>query len=301
MSAAVDLVDVGMRFRRTAALERVTASFHTGTITGLLGRNGAGKTTLLQDFAGHRLPTSGRVQVFGAAPFENADLTGRLCFVREAQRYPDFFTVRSALSAGELLYPSWDGELAEELLAEFELPARRPIRKLSRGMTAAVGIVIGLASRAPLTVFDEPTLGLDAVARQTFYERLLADYAAHPRTVVLSTHLIEEVAGVLERVVVLDRGRLLLDDDVEALRERTVEVSGPTDAVRAACRDGDVLHEESLAGTSRALLRLPDPPQPRPLLAGVSVTRPQLQEVVVAMTRASSAARPGSAALEEVR
>jgi ABC-2 type transport system ATP-binding protein len=93
-------------------------------------------------------------------------------------------------------------------------------------MTSAVGIVIGLASRAPVTLFDEPYLGLDAVARQLFYDRLLADYAEHPRTVVLSTHLIEEIAPLLERVLLIDRGRVLLDADAEALGGSAVTVTG---------------------------------------------------------------------------
>jgi ABC-type glutathione transport system ATPase component len=124
-----------------------------------------------------------------------------------------------------MVYPEWDADLAASLLADFDLPAKRSVKKLSRGMTSAVGIVLGLASRAPLTLFDEPYLGLDAVARQLFYDRLIADYAEHPRTVVLSTHLIEEIAGLLERVLLIDRGRVLLDADAESLRDSAVTVT----------------------------------------------------------------------------
>jgi energy-coupling factor transporter ATP-binding protein EcfA2 len=94
---------------------------------------------------------------------------------------------------------------------DFALPGNRAVKKLSRGMASAVGIVIGLAAHAEITLFDEPYLGLDAVARQIFYDRLLADYAEHPRTVLLSTHLIDEVANLLEHVVVIDRGRIVAD------------------------------------------------------------------------------------------
>src|SRR6201746_2103618 len=97
------------------------------------------------------------------------------------------------------------------MLSDFRLPTNRRIKKLSRGQLSAVGVIVGLASRAPLTFFDEPYLGLDAVARQLFYDRLLADYAEHPRTVVLSTHLIDEISNLLENVLVLDHGRLTLD------------------------------------------------------------------------------------------
>ena len=154
-----------------------------------------------------------------------------------------------------MLFPGWDADLAAALMADFDLPAKRPIKKLSRGMTSAVGIVIGLASRAPLTLFDEPYLGLDAVARQLFYDRLLADYAEHPRTVVLSTHLIEEIAGLLEHVLLIDRGRVLLDADAESLRDSALTVTRPGDKVQAFARQHELLHTESLGGHSRAVVR----------------------------------------------
>lgn len=116
-------------------------------------------------------------------------------------------------------------------------------------------MIIGLASRAPLTLFDEPYLGLDAVARQLFYDRLLADYAEHPRTVVLSTHLIDEVANLLEHVIVVDGGRIVVDADADALRSRAVVVSGPIDAVDAVAASGRVLRRETLAPTAESCCR----------------------------------------------
>ena len=126
------------------------------------------------------------------------------------------------------------------------------VKKLSRGQLSAVGVVLGLASRAPLTIFDEPYLGLDAVARQLFYDRLLADYAEHPRTVVLSTHLIDEVSDLLDHVVVLDRGRVVVDEDTDVLRGSLVVVSGPSRAVDDFAAGHDVVHRENLGGFSAA-------------------------------------------------
>jgi ABC-2 type transport system ATP-binding protein len=236
---AARLHSVTMRFREHTALDGVTAAFEENGITGLLGRNGAGKTTLMQLLTGHRVPTAGRVEVFGASPYENDDILRDICFVKEGQRYPDHFRISDALTAAAMLFPAWDADLAAALLADFDLPAKRPVKKLSRGMTSAVGIVIGLASRAPLTLFDEPYLGLDAVARQLFYDRLIADYAQHPRTVILSTHLIEEIAPLLERVLLLDRGRVLLDAEAESLgghARAVVRTSGAPDRHAAAAR-----------------------------------------------------------------
>ncbi len=302
IDAAV-LDDVTVRFGATTALDRVTTSVPQGAITGVLGRNGAGKTTLMQLLVGHHRPTEGDVRVLGATPYENDDVLRRTCLIREGQQYPDWFEVRHALAAAATVYPDWDGDLADELVAEFDLPPQRAIKKLSRGMASSVGIVVGLASRAPVTLFDEPTLGLDAVSRQTFYDRLIADYAEHPRTVVLSTHLIEEVSGLLERVLLLDRGRVLLDEDADHLRDSAVTVAGPTEPVLALARTAELLHAETAGGQTRAVLRADGQSgRAAAAAAGLACETTSLQQLVVAMSRSASAtpASPSPAPLEKV-
>jgi ABC-2 type transport system ATP-binding protein len=189
---------------------------------------------------GQEFVSSGTVRVGGQNPLENDAVLRRMIFVKESQIYPDI-KVKRALEAASWFYPNWDAELAGQLMDDFALPANRPIKKLSRGMHSAVGIVIGLAAHAEITLFDEPYLGLDAVARQIFYDRLLADYAEHPRTVLLSTHLIDEVANLLEHVIVIDRGRVVVDASADDLRSRAVTVSGRSGAV-----DEFVAHREVL-------------------------------------------------------
>jgi ABC-2 type transport system ATP-binding protein len=286
VSAVATLESVTMRFRGHTALSDVSTGIEADTITGLLGRNGAGKTTLMQLLTGHRVPTSGRVRVFGHSPFEDDDVLRRTCFIKEGQRYPDHFRVCDAVAAAASLYPEWDDDLAALLLADFDLPARRPIKKLSRGMTSAVGIVLGLASRAPLTLFDEPYLGLDAVARQLFYDRLLADYAEHPRTVVLSTHLIEEISDLLEHVLLIDHGRVLLDADAESLRATALTVTGPDRQVATFGGVHEVLHTESLAGQTRAVIRTRSAADRRVATdLGLTVEPTSIQKLVVALSR----------------
>ncbi len=249
--AAAEMVDVSRSFRGTAAVQDMSLTLPQDAITGLLGRNGAGKTTIMRLLTGHIRPTSGRVLLAGLDPWENATVLARTCFVREGQRYPDGMTVAQVLRAAALVLPGWDGAYARDLAADFDLPDRRAVSKLSRGMLSAVGVVVGLASRAPVTFFDEPYLGLDAVARQLFYDRLLADYAERPRTVVLSTHLIDEVADLLEHVVVVDGGRVLLDASAEDLRGRGAVLTGPEHSVTSLLAGRPVLATERLGGTVR--------------------------------------------------
>jgi ABC-2 type transport system ATP-binding protein len=230
MTPAISVAGLTRRYRGQFALDEVTFNVQDGSITGLLGRNGAGKTTLLRIVAGQEFASAGSVQVLGASPVENEKVLRRMLFVREDQTFPDI-KVRHALRAASWCYPNWSSSLAQTLLADFDLPLDRRVTKLSRGMRSALGIVLGLAARAEVTMFDEPYAGMDAVARQLFYDRLLADYAEHPRTVLLSTHLIDEAAGMLERVVVIDQGRIVLDAAADDLRGGATTISGPASAV----------------------------------------------------------------------
>lgn len=167
------------------ALDDVTVYIEQNTITGLLGRNGAGKSTFMRIVTAQEFASSGTVRVFGKNPVENDNVLRRIVFVREDQQFPDF-KVAHELRAASWFYPNWDEQFANTLTADFDLPRNRPIKKLSRGMRSALSIVMGLAARAELTLLDEPYAGLDAVARQVFYDRLLADYTHNPRTVLLS-------------------------------------------------------------------------------------------------------------------
>jgi ABC-2 type transport system ATP-binding protein len=253
MTPAISVAGLARRYRGQVALDDVTFDLEPGSITGLLGRNGAGKTTLLRVIAGHEFASAGTVTVLGACPVENDGVLRRMIFVREDQSYPDL-RVRQAVQAASWFYPNWSHELAGALLEEFNLPLNRKVRKLSRGMRSAVGIVIGLAARAEVTLFDEPYAGLDPVARELFYDRLLADYAEHPRTVLLSTHLIDEAAGLFERVMVLDRGRIALNMAADDLRGAATSVSGPAIAVAEFAAGRSVWDRRRIASQASAVV-----------------------------------------------
>lgn len=238
----IEVTGLTKRYRDTVAVDDVSFSIQKDRIYGLLGRNGAGKTTVMSILTAQNFATSGDVRVFGERPYENARVLRRMCFVREGQRYPDDAKPAHAFHVARLFFPNWDQPLAERLIDQFQLPTRTRIKKLSRGQLSAVGVIIGLASRAEITFFDEPYLGLDAVARQIFYDRLLEDYTQHPRTVILSSHLIDEVSNLLERVLVIDRGHIVLDDETDAVRDRAANIVGESSAVDAFVVGREVIH-----------------------------------------------------------
>jgi ABC-2 type transport system ATP-binding protein len=284
----IEVTGLTKRFGSLAAVDDIAFTVQPNTINGLLGRNGAGKTTVMHLLTGQDFRTSGDIRVFGQDPVENPDVLRNISFIKESQKYPDDFTALHVFRSAPWFFERWDQAFAEQLIGEFRLPLKRRIKKLSRGQLSSIGVIVGLASRAPLTFFDEPYLGLDAVARQIFYDRLLEDYAEHPRTIVLSTHLIDEVANLLERVLVIDQGRILLDEDAESVRDSATTVVGLRSAVDAFVTGREVLHRDGIGGLASVTVgRLSDAERSSAITAGLELSPVSLQQLIVQKTRSS--------------
>lgn len=281
---AIETRDLTRRYRGATALDSVTLSIQANVITGLLGRNGAGKTTLMSLLTAQDQPSSGVVRVLGEAPFENAQVIEQMCFVRDNQRYPDDYKLKHAIRAAAVFYPNWSQEVADRLIERFRIPAKPIVKKFSRGQLSALGIVLGLASRAPITFFDEPYLGLDATARGIFYDELLLEYADHPRTIILSTHLIDEMDRLLERVIVLEQGRVVRHADVEELRGGAFQVAGKSGPLAEFLAGRSVLSRRVIGGLASAVVDAVLTPEDRAAAAaaGLEITPVSLQDLVAA-------------------
>ena len=304
MTTVIEVNNLTKRYKKKLALDNVSLSIEQHTIYGLLGPNGAGKTTLMSILTAQNFATSGETRLFGENPYENARVLSRVCFVRESQRYPDDMTPTHAFRAARLFFQHWDQAFADQLIADFQLPVSTRIKKLSRGQLSAVGVIIGLASRAEITFFDEPYLGLDAVARQTFYDRLIEDYAEHPRTIILSSHLIDEVASLIEKVIVIDAGRILLNEDTDTVRGRASTVVGDAAKVEAWVGGREVLHRESLGRVASVTVlgHLSDADRASIAAADLDLAPVSLQQLIVRLTQnAAQSASATAAPTEEVR
>lgn len=288
----VSTENLTVRFAGVPALDGLDLRLAPGKIHGLLGRNGSGKSTLAAVLAGFRQPDGGRVLIDGdelgdgLPPYEDAVVTSRICLIRESGDLVDSALVKHVLGLASTLRPYWNAELAGELLDKFEVPTKKKVQKLSRGKKSALGVVLGLASRAPLTIFDESYLGMDVPSRNLFYDELLADYAEVPRTIVLSTHLVSEVSALLEEVVILDNGRLVTQSPVDALRGRGASIVGPAAAVDELAANLTVLAEQRLGGTKSATVLgdLDDALLAEAHSAGLEVGPVGLQELFVHLT-----------------
>lgn len=254
MSTVIEISDLTKLYGKVKAVDNVSFNIEEHKIYGLLGRNGAGKTSIMHMITAQLFPSSGQLKVFGENPYENNRVLSQICFIKESQRYPDNFRIIDVLNVAPLLFPHWDGQYALTLIEDFCLPIERKIKKLSRGMLSSVGIVVGLASRAPLTIFDEPYVGLDAVSRSLFYDRLIEDYSENPRTIILSTHLIDEVSNLLEHVLVIDQGKLIIDEEADSLRGRAQTVTGAATKVDVFTMGRRVIHRESFGALASVTL-----------------------------------------------
>ncbi|SNC64163.1 ABC-2 type transport system ATP-binding protein [Kytococcus aerolatus] len=211
---------VTCRYDGTTALDGVDVTFRPGVITGLVGRNGAGKSTLARCIAAWERPRDGRVLVDGAPVWEDAGRTSRVVLAGTSGPEVGDQPVRVTLDLMESLRPDFDRDLFQDLTARIGAePGPRPNR-LSTGQAAAFRGALALAAQAEVTILDEVHLGMDAVSRRRFGRVLLEEYVRRPRTIIVSSHLLDEVEDVLEDVVVLHRGRVLATGSADELRER---------------------------------------------------------------------------------
>lgn len=276
---AVALRHLTKRYGDFVALDDISLELEPGKVYGLLGRNGAGKTTLLNILTARIQASGGEPLVFGGRAFENIELLKKICYIEEKGFYASAIRISDALRLCGGLYPNWDQRYCDELIELFELNPRKKYKQLSRGMESALGLVIGLASRAELTIFDEPSLGLDAVIRERFYDAVIDDIAEHPRTVIISTHLIDEVSRLFEDVVIIDRGKLLMRSGAAELKASGFYLSGRQGDVESAAKNCTVLHKEHFGGST--ILSVYAPGGLRDLPAEVEVSPMPLQKLFV--------------------
>lgn len=267
-------------------LHDVTLDLKPGKIYGLIGRNGAGKTTLLSILSAQNPATRGTVTLDGEPVWEHRNSLAKICFSRELNANAE--SGIAAMKAKEYLriastyYEDWDKDLEARLVQLFDLNLKKKFGKMNKGMLSMITIIVALCSKAPYTFLDEPVAGLDVVAREQFYKLLLEEYSNSGRTFVVSTHIIEEAADVLEEVVILHEGKILIEADTQAFVDSAVHVSGKIEEVDAATAGLDVHHAETV-GRSKGVTVFLKPGQKVDESRDVSVQPVSLQRAFVAL------------------
>lgn len=212
MSAAIVEIDhLSRRFGRNQALDDVTLRIERGCVYGLVGENGAGKTTLIKHILGLLKARHGSVRVFGLDPVPDpVGVLGRIGYLSEDRDLPDWMTVAQLLRYNRAFFSGWDEKFANQLREQFELDPRQQIKQLSRGQRARAGLLIALAHRPELLILDEPSSGLDPVVRKDILSAIIRTVAEEGRTVLFSSHLLDEVERAADWVAILHKGRVAL-------------------------------------------------------------------------------------------
>jgi ABC-2 type transport system ATP-binding protein len=278
-------------FGTTTALDGVDLRVEEGRILGLIGPNGAGKTTALNAILG-LTPYQGVLKVLGRDPWTERDRLMRdVCFIADVAVLPRWLRVAQALDYVAGVHPRFDRAKAEALLARTDIKRTSKVRELSKGMVTQLHLALVMAIDAQLLVLDEPTLGLDILYRKQFYDSLLNDYFDRSRTIVVTTHQVEEIQHVLTDLMFINRGRIVLECTMEAFESRYLEVLVPPEHL-AAAQALRPIHERQLFGRSILLFDQADRQQ---LAALGEVRTPGIADVFVAVMSPQAGSAPGGA------
>lgn len=242
----IELQNVIKRYGRSTVLDRITMTVDEPGIYCLLGRNGAGKTTFLKSIAGHRNITDGRIVVEGTT-ISTATLDTGVSYIENSARHFNL-SVAGLLRIASEVNPEYDHDFAMEMTERFELDGRKKFNQLSLGMRTMVSTIICLSSNRPVVLLDEPVLGFDTLMRVEFYEMLAESFRRHPRIIMVSTHIIEEIAPTIHKLIIIDRGRVRFFDTLQAVRDNAFSVSGPKGDVDAATAGLNVIGRKDMDG-----------------------------------------------------
>ena len=242
----IELKQVTKQYGQATVLKNITLTVDEPGIYCLLGRNGAGKTTLLKSIAGYQNITSGTIQVGGKTITPSTLDTG----VSYIENFAKHFNlpVRKLLRIASEVNPNYDYDFASEMMERFELDGKKKFNHLSLGMKTMVSTIICLASNKEVILLDEPVLGFDAIMRVEFYDMLTESFQKHPRIIIVSTHIIEEIAKTIQKLIIIDKGSVRFFDTLQSVETKAFRVSGLQKAVEAATRGLHVIGQDAVGG-----------------------------------------------------
>lgn len=242
----IQLNRVTKQYGQAAVLKNITLSIDEPGIYCLLGRNGAGKTTLLKSIAGYRNITSGTIQVDGRT-ITTATLDTGVSYIENFAKHFNL-PVRKLLRIAAEVNPNYDYDFASEMMERFELDGKKKFNQLSLGMKTMVSTIICLASNKDVILLDEPVLGFDAIMRVEFYDMLAESFQKHPRIIIVSTHIIEEIAKTIQKLIIIDKGSIRFFNTLQAVETKAFSVSGLQKDVAAATRGLNVIRQDAVGG-----------------------------------------------------
>lgn len=284
--AIIKISDLSKDYGKNKVLDNVSLTIEENKIYGLLGRNGAGKTTLLNLITNRIFPSEGIITIDGEDIIENYKAIGKIYFMTEQDLYPEGMKIKNLFKWTKEFYENFDMDYALNLSKKFGLNVNKKFKELSTGYSSICKIIITLASGAEILIFDEPVLGLDANHRDLFYKELVANYIDKPKTIILSTHIIEEVSEILEKVIIIKDGKILGNKEVEGLLGEAYIVSGASEKIQKYIEDKKCVNIESIAGFKAATIigKLNESNKEKISQLGLETSKVELQKLFIHLT-----------------
>lgn len=276
----IELKGVTKWYKKNCALDNANIVFEKDKIYGLLGRNGAGKSTMLNLISNRIFPTSGEIYVDGEKSIENDKALGKIYCMSENNLLPRSFKVKDAINTTKYFHPNFDEEYAFKLAESYELDTKKKLQSLSTGYNSISKIILALASNADYIFFDEPVLGLDANHREIFYKQLIEKYSRDGGTFIISTHLIEECANLIEKAVIIKEGKIIENRDIDDLLSCSYTITGSSENVDRYCTGKQVIGSDQIGGLKSAYIM----GRPENVPEGLEVSKASLQNLFIQMT-----------------
>jgi len=282
----IEIKNVSKKFNKAFALKEVSLNIKANKIYGLMGRNGAGKTTLLNIITNKLFASSGEVLIDGERAEENDNAQAKIFCMAEKNSYPVNMKVKEGIKWTMEFYPNFNMKYAYELADKFKLNIEKKIKDLSTGYKSIFTMILGLASGASVILFDEPVLGLDANNRELFYRELISNYSEDPKTIVVSTHLIDEISDILEEVIIINNGEIILSESVEKVLQLGYSVSGERTNVEKYTKFRNILREETIGRLKKTTLYQSCDNSDKELInnLGLEIEPVKLQDLIISLT-----------------
>ena len=282
---SIKITELTKKYRKNLVLNAISLEFKEETIYGLLGRNGVGKSTLLNIISNRIFKNSGEVLVDGEVAEENAKAQEKIFLMSETNLYPETMKCSEIIKWTKEFYPDTDTDLANELAKKFSLDTSKKFGALSTGQRTIIKLVAAISSNAKYTFLDEPVLGLDANHRELFYKILIEEYTRNPRTFVISTHLIEEVATVIESLVVIHDCKVVMAESTENLLNKGYSATGNISDVEEFVKNKNCLAIENMGGFATAYLL---DEKPEKIDENIKISSINLQKIFIKLTGGES-------------
>ena len=283
----IELRNVNKSFKDKEVIKNISLKINGGKIYGLLGRNGAGKTTLLRLINNREVLTSGEILIDGENVYENQEALSKIYLMEEKNYFEEDMKISKIFKWTKEFYKNFNMDYALNLSKKFNLDINKKIKELSKGYSSILKIILALSSGAEILCFDEPVLGLDVNYRELFYKELLKFYEKTEKTIIIATHLIEEIANIIEEVIILKDGQVIKSGEVEKILSSVYSITGKSDVVKEYLREyvkkDDVVSIEEMASFEKVII-LGEKDLSKIKTLGLNLEKVELQKLFISLT-----------------